>query len=78
MRFLIAMLFAIAGALAVTLYVASPLATWAVAQYSFQSPDEVSTLHGAIYMGVNLAGLLAGWTIGWFIGGLFEGKKARH
>ncbi len=78
MRFLIAMLFAIAGALAVTLYVASPLATWAVSQYSFQSPDEVSTLHGAIYMGANLAGLLAGWTVGWIIGGLLEGKKPKH
>jgi len=77
MRFLIAMIFAVAGALAVTMLAAVPIASWVVSQYSFESPDQVSNLHSLLYMGLNAAGLIVGWIIGWAIGGLFVGSGGK-
>ena len=75
MRYLIAMIFAVIGAAAVTVFVSSPVASWAVSKFAFESPDEVADLHALIFMGVNLLGLAAGWTIGWWLGGLSGGKS---
>ena len=68
MRYLIAMIFAIVAAAAATVFVSSPVATWAVDQMAFESPDEVANLHSIIFMGVNLLALAIGWTIGWWLG----------
>lgn len=72
LRYVIAMVFAIAVALATTIYVSPQLASWTVAQFTFESPDEVGSLEDGVFMATNLAGLLIGWTIGWFIGGRFS------
>ena len=71
MRYVVAMLFAIVVALLTTVYVSSPVASWVVSTQAFESPDEVSNLHDAVFMGVNLAGLVIGWAIGWAVGGRF-------
>ena len=68
MRTLVAMGFACAAALIMTLFIASPLANWVVRQYTFDSPDSVADLHSAVFMGTNLFALLAGWTLGWMFG----------
>lgn len=69
MRYLLAMIFAILCAFGAMRFVSSPLASWVVAQRTFESPDEVANLHALVFMGMNLVGLLAGWTIGWWLGG---------
>ncbi len=70
MRYLIAIIGAIAVALAVTIYVSSPIASWVVRQFAFDSPDSVADLHSVVFMAVNIAGLFVGWSIGWMIGGV--------
>ncbi len=68
MRYLIAMIFAIIGAGATTLLISSPIASWVVDKFTFESPDTVADLHSAVFMGVNIIGLAIGWTIGWWLG----------
>lgn len=72
MRYLIAILSAVLVALVVTLFLSSPVASWVVGRFSFESPDDVGNLHALVYMAVNAAGLITGWLIGWAIGGRFE------
>lgn len=72
MRYLIAIVSAIAVALGVTIYVSSPIASWVVRQFAFDSPDGVADLHALVFMAVNIAGLIFGWIVGWGIGGAFE------
>mgnify|MGYP001259584483 CR=1 FL=1 len=73
MRYLIAMLSAVVFAVAATVYLASPLATWVVARNTFDSPDAVNDLHSTVFMGANLAALLVGWLFGWVVGGWMVG-----
>jgi len=73
-RYLIAMIFAVAVAFAVTVFISSPIASWVVSRFSFESPDEVADLHSLVFMAVNVAGLAVGWGIGWALGGLLKGE----
>jgi hypothetical protein len=71
-RYLIAIIAAVAVALLITIYVSSPVASWVVRQFAFDSPDTVADLHVLVFMAVNLGGLILGWLLGWAIGGAFE------
>lgn len=81
MRYLVAMIFAVAVAAAATVFVSSPVASWFVAQpwvvhtLNFDNPDQVADLHSAVFMAVNLIGMLIGWTFGWMLGGSLAGKS---
>ena len=78
MRYIIAILFAIAGAALAMMYVSHNVADNIVASMRFESPDQVADMHAAIYMATNVAGLLLGWTLGWLIGMPFKKRyKAR-
>ncbi|MEQ8826109.1 MAG: hypothetical protein RIC14_17210 [Filomicrobium sp.] len=72
MRYLLAMIIGAAGALAVTLIFSGPVSSMVVGMFTFESPDQVSNLEDAVFMGTSLIGLLVGWTIGWAVGGNFE------
>lgn len=72
MRYLIAIISAVIVALVVTIFLSPPLANWVVSRFSFDSPDEVGSLHALVYMAINISGLAVGWLIGWAIGGRFE------
>ena len=72
MRYLIAIVAAIAVALLATIFVSSPIASWVVRQFAFDSPDSVADLHALVFMVVNVVGLIGGWFIGWAIGGAIE------
>ena len=72
MRYLIAIISAVILAFIVTIFVSPPLANWVVSRFSFDSPDEVGSLHALVYMAINISGLVAGWLLGWLIGGRFE------
>ena len=69
MRYLIAMLVAVAVAAVVTVFVSPLLANLAVDRFTFESPDEVGNLEDGVYMLTSLAALLVGWVIGWLVGG---------
>ena len=68
MRYVIAILFAIAGAALAMTYVSQNVADNIVASYRFDNPDQVADMHVAVYMATNAAGLLLGWALGWLIG----------
>ena len=72
MRYLLAIVIGAAAALAATITLSSPLSSWVVSLFAFDSPDQVSNLEDAVYMATSLAGLLIGWTIGWAVGGNFD------
>ena len=68
-RYILAMVFAAVGAVLATLFLASPAASFATAQFSFESPDEAETIHALAWMGTNVAGLIVGWSLGWLLSG---------
>lgn len=74
MRYLISMIAAVAVALAATIFISSPIASWVVSRFTFDSPDTVADLHSAVFMGVNVLAVAIGWSIGWAIGGRFENE----
>lgn len=69
MRYVVAIIFAIAGAAAAMIFLSGPIADWAALQFKFDSSDDAENLNQLAFMVVNLAGLIVGWTIGWAIGG---------
>ena len=71
MRYVIAMVAAIAVALLTTIFLSPWVATTVVSYFTFDSPDEVGNLEDGAYMLTNLAGLMVGWTVGWYVGGRF-------
>ena len=75
MRYLIAMILGFFTALLIVVYASSPIANWVVYRYKFESPDEVSNLFDAVFIGTALVGLLVGWLIGWLLGGAFQSKS---
>ena len=72
MRYVVAMLLAIACAAVTTLYVSSPIATWITSKMRYDNPDSVADLHSAIFIGINILALVIGWAIGWAASGAFE------
>jgi len=73
MRYLLAIILGGAAAFVATTTFSSAIATWVVGQFAFDNPDQVSDLHDAVFMGINLVALLIGFTIGWAIGVKIEG-----
>jgi hypothetical protein len=69
MRYLVAILFAIAGAALAMIFLSGPVADWAALQFKFDSSDDAESMNQLAFMVVNLAGLVIGWTIGWAVGG---------
>ena len=60
MRYLIAMIAAIALALPASMFVSTPVANWVVSLFSFDSPDTVGDLHAFAFMASNVAALAIG------------------
>jgi hypothetical protein len=69
MRYVIAMIFAVVVAALATIFVSPRLASLAVDQFTFTSPDEVGNLEDGVFMASNFIALLIGWLLGWMIGG---------
>ncbi len=74
MRYVISILFAIAGAALAMNFISQNVADNVVASYRFDSPDSVADLHMAVYMATNGAGLILGWTLGWLLGTPFKNR----
>lgn len=75
MRYLVAMIFAVAGAALAFFFVSNELATWVTGllassgSVTVESPDDDGSVREPLFMLFNLAGLLIGWLIGWVIAG---------
>ena len=76
MRYLIGMVFAAGGALAMSLFVSNTGASWVARQFTFESPDQVSDVHSAVFMGLSVVGLIVGWAVGFGIGKAIERPDA--
>lgn len=76
MRYLVAMIVAVAAALVAAIYLSSPVASWVVDRMTFESPDEVANLHSLVFMGMNILALAVGWSIGWGLSGMFAAKES--
>lgn len=72
MRYVVAMAVAIAAALAASLFLSQPAATWVTNQFTYDSPDSVSDLHAIVFMALNVAAMLIGWLIGWAASAPFQ------
>ncbi len=72
MRYVVAMLSAGVCAFIAAAFLSSKVASWVVNGFTFESPDQVATMHGAVFMGVNVLALLVGWGIGWGLVGAPE------
>lgn len=77
MRYLVSMIFALAGLLLAVLYLSSEVASWVVAQQSFESPDAVASMHMLVFIATNFAALVAGWIVGWIVATPLAGDGAR-
>jgi len=71
MRYVIAMIFALAVALFTAAQFAAPVTNSVLDGMKFESPDQVEVLYSALMASVAFIGLLIGWVIGWAVGGLF-------
>jgi hypothetical protein len=69
MRFVVAMVFAVIGAVLATIFLSSEVADWVVARQTFESSDDAENLHMLVFIATNTAGLLVGWLVGWTIAG---------
>ena len=76
MRYVIAMIFALAVAVFTSAQLAAPLTSSIIDGMKFESPDQVEDIHSALLIGIALIGLIAGWLVGWAVGGLFVAKQA--
>jgi hypothetical protein len=70
MRYVIAMVFAVIGAALMMMFVSSDVASTIVAGRRFDNPDDVADLHAALFMALNVVGLVAGWALGWMFGSI--------
>lgn len=75
MRYLIAILFAIAGAALAFVFLSGPVSNWVSLQPKFESSDDAESLNQMAFMLVNFLGMIAGWTIGWAIGGPLSARQ---
>lgn len=71
MRYVIAMFTATLCAALATFFVATPVASWVVRQFTFDGPDTVANLHAATFMACNLVALGLGFLLGWRLGRRF-------
>ncbi|MGH1418822.1 MAG: hypothetical protein ACRBCJ_08180 [Hyphomicrobiaceae bacterium] len=67
MRYLLAIIGAIVGALGVTIMLSPMVANWVVGASSFDSPDQVSNFEDVVFLATSVGGLILGWVIGWGI-----------
>lgn len=76
MRYLVSMIFALAGLVVAVLFASSAVANWVVAQQSFESPDAAGSMHMLAFIATNFAGLVVGWIVGWLVASPFERDSA--
>lgn len=75
MRYLIAMVFGVAGAALAMYFLSGPIADWAALQFKYDSSDGAENVNQIAFMAINLAGLAIGWTIGWAVGAPLDNEK---
>jgi ribose/xylose/arabinose/galactoside ABC-type transport system permease subunit len=75
MRYLVAMVFAFAGAILATMFLGTPVANFVVDHLSFESPDDADNLHMLTFVGTLAAGLIVGWLLGWIVGRVVSPRK---
>lgn len=77
LRYVLAIICAIASAVMTTVIFASPIASWITNHMRFDSPDGAADVHMMSFLVVNISGLVLGWAIGWMAGTqLIQGRWA--
>jgi len=77
MRYVVAMIFAFAGAAIAGRFVGVHLTPWMVQQFSYTSPDGAASVEQFTFIGVLACGLALGWVLGWIVGAPFSRRRSR-
>jgi formate/nitrite transporter FocA (FNT family) len=75
MRYIVAIIFAVIGAVLAMLFLGEAVAAWAALQFKFESSDAAENVNQLAFLGVMLGGVICGWTIGWAIAGPLQGSQ---
>ncbi len=75
MRYVMAMVFGIAGAAAAAWLFAGHLAGWVSRQFTYQSPDGQSDVEQMTFLAILIGGMAIGWTIGWMFGAPYARRR---
>jgi hypothetical protein len=77
LRYVLAMVCAIASALVTMIVIASPIASWITNHMRFESPDGAANVHMLSFLAINISALVIGWSVGWLAGSrLIAGRWA--
>jgi len=68
MRYIMAMVFGLAGAALAAWLLANRLSGWVSRQFTYASPDGQANVEQLTFLAILLIGLALGWSIGWAIG----------
>ncbi len=75
MRYVLAMIFGLAGAALAAKFLSGPIASWFSMQFTYTSPDGQSDVEQSAFLGIMVIGMAVGWTIGWMLGSPFARRK---
>ena len=78
MRYVMAMVFGVAGAAAAAKFLAGWVASWVSTSFVYESPDGQSDVEQMTFLGVLIVGMAVGWTIGWMLGAPFGRRKREN
>lgn len=79
LRYVLAMICAIAAGVMTTVVFASPIASWITDHMRFESPDGAADVHTFSFLAINISALIIGWSVGWMAGTrLISGRWAEN
>ena len=77
MRYVMAMVFGVAGAAVAARLFAGWVAAWVSTSFTYESPDGQADVEQMTFLGVLIIGMAVGWTIGWMFGAPFARKRGQ-
>ncbi|MEM9357444.1 MAG: hypothetical protein AAGB04_14645 [Pseudomonadota bacterium] len=77
MRYVLAMIFGVAGAAIAAWLFAGWIASWVSTSFTYESPDGQADVEQMTFLAVLIVGMAIGWTVGWMFGAPFARKRGQ-